>query len=216
MLVAFELMHYLDHKKNGMDSFMAIKLNVSKAYNRVEWEFVDKVISRLGSHEKWVRWIPKCITTVTFSILINGEAHGTITPTRGLWQGNPLSSYLFLLCTKAFSALIVNANNNQSLNGVSVYRGCPKVTHLFFTDDILLFCKVERQECTKLVEILELYELASRQKINTNKLSVTFSHNTAPEIKSEVLEILGPMQDSRQGKYLGLPIVIGKSKNQVL
>ena len=168
---------------------------------------------RLGSHEKWVRWILKCITAVTYSILINGEAHGTIIATRGLQQGNPLSSYLFLLCTKAFLALIVNANNNQSLNRVSLCRGCLKVTHLFFADDSLLFCKVERQECTELVEILELYELASRQKINTNKFSGTFSHNTAPEIRSEVLEILGPMQDSRQGKYLGLPTVISKSKN---
>ena len=128
----------------------------------------------------------------------------------------PLSSYLFLLCIKAFSALIVDANNNKRLNDISICRGCPKVTHLFFVDDSLLFCKAHRQECYKLVEILEHYEMASRQKINANKSSVFFSQNTAPDIRNEVLDILGPMQDSRHDKYLGLPSIIGRSKNQVI
>ena len=126
-----------------------------------------------------------------------------------------MSPYLFLLCTEAFSALIVEANNNQSLTGVSICRGCLRVTYLFFADDSLLFCRAERQDCIKLVEILKLYEAASRQKVNADKSAVNFSHNTTPEARSEVLEILGPMQDTRQGKYLGLPSVISKSKNQV-
>ena len=119
------------------------------------------------------------------------------------------------MCTEAFSTLIIDANNKQSVTGISVCRGCPKVTHLLFADDSLLFCKAEGQECTKIVEILNLYELALGQKINTNKSSITFSHNTALEVRQEVFDILGPMQDSRQGKYLSLPAVIGKSKDQV-
>ena len=79
----------------------------------------------------------------------------------------------------------------------------------------MLFCKAKRKEVSLLMEILELYEVASGQKINTEKSSVTFSHNTSLETRNEVLGILGPMQDPRQGKYLGLPLVIGKSKNQV-
>ena len=79
LLVAFKLMHYLDHKKSGKDGYMAIKLNMSKAYDRVEWEFIEKVMRRMGFHEKWVGWVLKCITTVTYSVLINGEAHGKIT-----------------------------------------------------------------------------------------------------------------------------------------
>lgn len=116
-------MHYLDHKKSGMDCFMAVKLDMSKTYDWVEWEFVERVMRRLGFHDKWVRWILKCIKTVTYFILINGKAHGIIAPTKGLWQGDSLSSYLFLLCTEALSALIANANNNRSLNGVSICRG---------------------------------------------------------------------------------------------
>ena len=111
-----------------------------------------------------------------------------------------MSPYLFLLCIKAFSALIVEANNSKSLTGVSICRGCLRVTHLFFANDSLLFCRAERQDCIKLVEILKLYEAASGQKVNADKSAVNFSHNTTPEARSEVLEILGPMQDTRQGK----------------
>ena len=58
--------------------------------------------------------------------------------------------------------------------------------------------------------------MASRQKINANKSSVFFSQNTTPDIRNEVLDILGHMQDSRHDKYLGLPSIIGRSKNQVI
>lgn len=133
---------------------MVVKLDMSKVYDRVEWNFVEGVMKRLGFHEKWVGWIMKCITTISYIVLINGEAHGSIMPSRGLRQGDPLSSYLFLLCTEAFSALIADANNAHELNGISICRGCPKVTYLFFTDDNLLFCKAERQEGHKLVELL--------------------------------------------------------------
>ena len=65
------------------------------------------------------------------------------------------------------------------------------------------------------MEILELYEATSGQKINVDKSSVFFNQNTPNDIKGEVLEILGPMQDTKYGKYLGLPSIIGKSKKDV-
>ena len=215
VLVAFELMHYLEHKKSGNNGYMAVKLDMSKAYDMVEWVFIEKVMRRLGFDEKWIGWVMKCITSVSYSILINGEAHGNISPTRGFRQGDPLFPYLFILCTEAFSALLDDASNRKKLNGVSICRGCPSVTHLFFADDSLLFCKVDRGEVSLLMEILDLYKAASGQKINTEKSSVTFSHNTSLETRNDVLGILGPMQDSRRGKYLSLPSIIGKSKNQV-
>ena len=74
VLDAFELMHYLDHKRDGKDNYMAVKLDMSKAYDRVEWGFIEKVMERLGFHEKWINTIMSCITTVTYSVLINGVA----------------------------------------------------------------------------------------------------------------------------------------------
>ena len=89
------------------------------------------------------------------------------------------------------------------------------VSHLFFANDSLLFCKATNHECQKLVEILELYEAVLGQKLNKDKSSVFFSHNTPQERRSEVIGILGPMQDTRHNKYLGLPSIIGRSKTEV-
>ena len=104
-------------------------------------------MEQLGFNERWISLIMQCITTVTYSVLINGEAHGCIVPSRGLRQGDPLSPYLFLICADGFSSLINDAVRNNLLNGVSICRGSPMITHLFFADDSLLFCKASIQEC---------------------------------------------------------------------
>ena len=89
------------------------------------------------------------------------------------------------------------------------------MSHLFFADNSLLFYRANSQECHKLIEILAMYEAASGEKINMDKSFVFSSHNATQETKEVVLDILGPMQDSRHSKYLGLPSIIGKSKNEV-
>ena len=156
-----------------------------------------------------------CISSVSYSVIINGVACGNVIPSRGIRQGDPLFPYLFLFCVEGFSALIHKAACDNQISGISIGRGCPKITHLFFASDSLFFCKAKEQECQKLVDILNSYEAASGQKINTDKSSVFFSPNTPQERKESILNILGPMQDSRHNKFLGLPTVIGKSKAHV-
>ena len=78
--MAFELMHYLEHKKEGKENFMAVKLDISKAYDCVEWGFVEKVMEKMGIHENWIKLVMKCITTVSYSVIINGAVHGCIVP----------------------------------------------------------------------------------------------------------------------------------------
>ena len=157
----------------------------------------------------------KCITSVTYSVIINGSTHGCIVPTRGLRQGDPLSPYLFLLCAEGFSALINEATRCQQLNGISICRGSAKISHLFFADDSLLFYKANGVECNKLKEILRTYESTSGQKINMDKSSIFFNPNASQECKDEILSILGPMHDTSHTKYLGLPSIIGRSKKLI-
>ena len=125
VLVAFELIHYLDHKGEEKDCYMVVKLAMSKAYDRVKWGFIEKVMERMGFNEKWINLMTSCNTTVTYFVLINGVAQGCIVPFRGLRQGVSLSPYLFLLCADGFSSLINDAARNNMLSGVSICRGCP-------------------------------------------------------------------------------------------
>ena len=123
--------------------------------------------------------VMNCISSMSYSVIINGTTYGNIIPSRGLRQGDPLSPYLFLLCVGGLSALINDAARNNQLNDISICRGAPKASHFFFTDDNLLFCKANSNEGNKLKEILGLYESASGQKINTDKSSIFFSPNTS-------------------------------------
>ena len=90
----------------GKKDFMAMKLNMSKAYDKMEWCFLEQILLKLGFQESWVALIMKCITTVSYSILVNGEPKGMIKPSRGLRQRDPLSPYLFLFCAKGLNALL--------------------------------------------------------------------------------------------------------------
>lgn len=84
--------------------------------------------------------IMMCINSVSYSVLINGEQCGYFTASRGIHQGDSLSPYLFLLCAEGLSSLLKQAVLDRRLTGVVACRGGPKISHLFFADDSLLFC----------------------------------------------------------------------------
>ena len=135
--MAFETLHYMKHHQLGKTGFMALKLDMSKAYDRVEWGFMEGLLQKMGFHEKWVALMMMCITTVSYSILINGEPTGTIYPSRGIRQGDPLSPYLFLLCIESLHGLINQAMLSGNIRGISICRNGPRLTHLFFVDNSL-------------------------------------------------------------------------------
>ena len=126
---------------------MALKLDISKAYDRVEWSFLRAVMIKMGFNDRWVALVMKCIISVTYSLLINGEPLGDIKPSHGICQGDPLSPYLFLLCSEGLHRMIQKATERGEIQGVSIYRNGPKLTHLFFADDSLLFCKATTHDC---------------------------------------------------------------------
>ena len=194
--------------------FMALKLDMSKAYDRVKWDFLDKIMERLGFDGKWRNLVGCCIRSVSFSIMVNGEPRGFFHPSRGLYQGDPLSPYLFLLCAEGFRSLIQQAANNGEICGVPLCKEGPKITHLFFVDDSMLFCRANDIDFQTVMNILTKYEEALGQKINHGKTQLFFSTNTQEDIKNMVKDLVGVEVVTQYEKYLGLPSFVGRAKKE--
>ena len=191
ILVAFETLHYMRNHNKGKSGFMALKLDMSKAYDRVEWEYMEKVMIKMGFHARWIQLMMMCITTASYSVLINGEPHGHITPTRGLCQGDPLSPYFFLMCTEGLHGLPSRAANNDDIWGESLCWNEPKITHLLFADDSLIFYRAKEEECQSLLQVLAKYERASGQQINHIKPTIFFSKSTIADTQTVIQNMLG-------------------------
>ena len=96
-------------RRTGKKGSLAMKLDISKAYDRVERDFLKGIMIRLGFPQVWIERVMCYVSTPSFSVCINGKAYGRISPSRGLRQGDPLSPYLFLLCAEGFSVLLARS-----------------------------------------------------------------------------------------------------------
>ncbi|XP_059436514.1 uncharacterized protein LOC132169501 [Corylus avellana] len=146
----------------GKVGYMALKLDMSKAYDRVEWVFLEAVMRKMGFDAKWVGLAA-----------LNGRLKGVPTSLRG-----------------------------------------PKINHLFFADDSLIFCKANLQDWAFLSKILEDYEAISGQRLNKEKTAVFFSRNTSREDRLTIQNLSGIPASQRFDTYLGLPALVGKSRTR--
>lgn len=215
VLITHEILHFLRTSEAKVHCAMAVKTDMSKAYDRIEWSFLQAVLRRFGFSEVWTAWVMECVSSVSYSSLINGSPQGKVKPTRGLRQGDPLSPYLFILCTEVLSGLCHNAQVRGTLPGIRVARKSPLINHLLFADDTMFFSKTSAKSCSTLLSILKRYEEASWQCINVAKSGITFSSKTPPEVKARVKQALGITMEGGVGKYLGLPEHFGRRKKDI-
>lgn len=156
----------------------------------------------------------KCVSIVSYSVVLNGVNKDKFKPNRGLRQGDPLNPFLFLICIEDLSSLMRLTIQKGSLKGAKVSRYDPQISHLLFANDSILFGEATIQGADLLKQILLEYEHYSRQCINFKKSILFFSSNTDGDVRRSVSNYLGVRYVVELEKYLDLPNVVGRSKKE--
>jgi hypothetical protein len=148
------------------------KLDIEKAYDHVNWDCLLHLLDRMGFGSKWKMWIRTCISTVRFSIMVNGSPSGFFGSSRGIRQGDPLSPLLFLLVMEVLSRMLSRMEEAGLIRGFKA--GKPQeegisISHLLFADDTIVFCDADPEQLLHLRMVLSCFEAATGLGVNMSK-----------------------------------------------
>lgn len=179
ILIAHELFSDFNRKKGHLGA-MAVKLHLEKAYDFLDWNYIKAVLSKFGFCGTWINLIMECITSVSFSVLVNGKPEGNFKPLRGIRQGDPLSPYIFILCMEPLIRTfnVASQRTKHHIGLLSSPHGL-RISNLMFADDCLIFGKASKVGARRILKILDDFSVASGQKINFHKSSLYFSNNVS-------------------------------------
>ena len=136
---------------------MAIKHDLEKAYDRLEWSFIRDTLKLFKFPSHLISLIMSCVSTTSISILLNGGTGDAFHPLRGIRQGDPLSPYLFISCMEVLRALIKGKCCVKLWNPIKASQGGPDFSHLFFSDDLMLFARADRKNYIAIKEVLNSF-----------------------------------------------------------
>ncbi|XP_056695811.1 uncharacterized protein [Spinacia oleracea] len=191
-------------KSNSKIGWCALKLDMEKAYDRIEWDFLWATLEAFGFPSQWIQWVKACVTSVSYSLKINGATTEHFSPSRGVRQGDPLSPYLFILCMEVF-IFMLNLKTSNPKNGVriKVAPGSPKIPCLLFADDSLLFCKATNSACQILRNTINDFCTLSGQLVNFHKSAIVFSKHVSNNRKDNT-NFFSMTKSMSLGRYLGI------------
>ena len=202
----------IDSMRKRKEKGILCKLDIEKAYDHINWSFLLRVLQKIGFGWKWVRWIKWCITTASFSMMVNGSPTGFFNSSRGLRLGDPLSPDLYVLGMEVFSILVDKVAVEGLISGYKFMDRSGEevqITHVLFADDTLMFYRDTKEEITNLSWILLWFEAISRLNINLEK-STVLPVRDVEDLEGLARE-LGCKIGSLPISYLGLPL--GERRN---
>ncbi|XP_019178992.1 PREDICTED: uncharacterized protein LOC109174182 [Ipomoea nil] len=209
VLVYQEVMHTMKEAR-GKQGYMAIKLDLEKAYYRLSWDFIKDTLVQAGFNEIWVTLIMSCISTSRLAIIWNGERLDYFRPKRGIRQGDAMSPAIFVMCMERLSHLICSEVAERVWKGIQLAPDGPVLSHLCFADDMVLFTEASIAQVDIVQRCLDSFCTASGQKISLSKSQVYFSKNTDPGAAAAITHKLGIEATSDMGRYLGVPSIHGR------
>lgn len=152
-VVLQEVVYAIEHSRKKKGD-LVLKLDLEKAYDRVDWRFLRSTLEQFGFPPITVSLIMHGITYSSLSILWNGNWTPSFNPARGLRQGNPVSPYLFVLCMEHLRHMIMREMQNNKWTPLQVSRNGPRISHLFFADDVLSFTKAKPAQVRLVFNVL--------------------------------------------------------------
>ncbi|XP_074265807.1 uncharacterized protein LOC141588255 [Silene latifolia] len=215
IILANEALHKINLHKKGKSGRYAFKADMSKAYDRVRWDFLRAVLYKFGVPKILILLIMNCVTTVSYQVLFNGAPLRLFQPHCGLRQGDPLSPYLFVLCMEVLSCNVLKAQQRGLLKGITLCRGVEALSHLFFADDAIFFLHDRKNSTRNLRAILNKYCKVSGQVMNEDKSGILFSPSTTLARARCGMRNLRVKGTKGLGKYLGLPTDLQGSKREL-
>jgi hypothetical protein len=156
-----------------------LKIDLAKTFERIEWKFIASALTRKGLPDHFISLIYACISSPTFSIIINGQSFARFKSSRGIRQGCPLSPSLFVLAVNELSLAMQEALQGNNLSGISLGPNSPPIHSLLFADDLLVCGKANMQEATSISRILNQFCQQSGQLPNWSKSGIMFSKNVS-------------------------------------
>ncbi|KAI5338506.1 hypothetical protein L3X38_017777 [Prunus dulcis] len=208
ILIAHELFHDFKRKR-GSRGAMATKLDLEKAYDLLDWKYIRGCLDQFGFSNEWFDRIMNCVSSTSFSMLINGSPYGHFNPSRGIRQGDLLSPYIFILCMEPFVRHFnLLAQNPKTNVGLLSSQGGDRISNLVFADDGLICARSTAMAAKNINCLLDNFSKVSGQRINLDKSTVYFSSNVHSQACNALSNLLHIQHKTTLGRYLGIHNII--------
>lgn len=184
---------------------LLFKVDFDKAFDSINWEYLDSILTRMGFGSKWCLWIRGCLNSSHASVNVDGSPTNEFKISKGVRQGDPLSPFLLIIAMEALNAAIEAAKDKGLFKGVQIPNGDPILSHLFYVDDALFVGEWSRSNLKNLARILRCFHVSSGLKVSFHKSRVFGIGATEEEITNWA-SILGCEAGSFPFKYLGVPV----------
>ncbi|KAK5811200.1 hypothetical protein PVK06_026524 [Gossypium arboreum] len=209
-----EVLHSMRSKKKLQ--WMAIKINLEKAYDKVRWDFVEASLNAAGIPSYLVKVIMNAILSSSMQVLWNGAPTQKFSLARSIRQCCPLSPYLFVLCMEWLGHRFHAGISLGEWSPIWLSHSGQNLSHLFFADDLVIFSRADLTHIGILENCLRIFCELSGHKVNIRKTNIFFSTSVNEFLRSEINGILRFQEVNDLGHYLGVSLFHKRVTNSIL